>query len=344
LTAAREIRKLAEDGKYVLVVEHDLAILDLMCDYGCVLYGQSGAYGVITSPYPIKSAINIFLDGYIPAENMRFRESSLKFEIQDTAEYVKGTVQEYSYPGVTLTLDGFRLSVEEGSFASSEITVLLGENGMGKSMLVKMMAGIEGNDQKIQLSKLLVSHKPQKIVPKYKGTLRNLLLSKIHTAFTNQMFYEDVVKPLGLEYALDQEVQFLSGGEIQRTAIIICLGVNADLYLLDEPSAFLDADQRIAVAKVLKRFICSRKKSAFVVEHDLIVSTYLADKIVVFSGTPGLCSRAHKPVPLLDGMNSFLKDLDITFRRDPENSRPRVNKPESAKDKEQKKANKYFFV
>lgn len=85
------------------------------------------------------------------------------------------------------------------------------------------------------------------------------------------------------------------GGELQRVAIVLCLGAPADIYLIDEPSAYLDSEQRIAASKVIKRFIMHAKKTAFVVEHDFIMATYLADRVVVYDGTPGVETTAHTP-------------------------------------------------
>merc|ERR1711916_194219 len=93
----------------------------------------------------------------------------------------------------------------------------------------------------------------------------------------------------------------------------------------------------------IRRFIMHSKKTAFVVEHDFIMGTYLADKVVVYSGEPGIKCRAHTPQALLTGMNMFLKQLDVTFRRDPANYRPRINKLDSVKDSEQKSSGNYFF-
>ncbi|KAF9764907.1 Translation initiation factor RLI1 [Nosema granulosis] len=343
LFAAREIRNLCDDNKFVIVVEHDLAILDLMCDYGCVLYGQSGAYGVISVPYTIKAAINIFLDGHIPSENMRFRTSELKFNIAQTLDSTVSTRDQFYYPALKKTYKNFELNVASGYFSESEIVVFLGENGMGKTTLVGMIAGLVKPDNEEEFTKLTYSLKPQKILPKFKGTVRDLFMSKIRSSFTNDTFQNEVIKPMNIHYLYDQPVANLSGGELQRIAIAICLGKEANIYLLDEPSAFLDSDQRIIISKVIKRYIYGRKKCAFIVEHDLIVGTYLADKVIVFEGEPGVRSTAHEPMDLQTGMNVFLKNLDVTFRRDSSNYRPRVNKPGSAKDKTQKDENKYFF-
>lgn len=112
----------------------------------------------------------------------------------------------------------------------------------------------------------------------------------------------------------------------------MCLGKPAQAYLIDEPSAYLDAEQRIVAARVIKRFVRNCKRAAFVVEHDFIMATYLADRVIVFSGggegdEPGArTTRASTPQPLLTGLNGFLAALSITLRRDRENGRPRINK------------------
>jgi len=89
-------------------------------------------------------------------------------------------------------------------------------------------------------------------------------------------------------------------------------------------------------SRVIKRFIMHAKKTAFIVEHDFIMATYLADRVIVFDGQPGIDAHANKPESLLTGCNTFLKNLDVTFRRDPTNFRPRINKGNSQLDQEQK--------
>lgn len=352
LTAAKEIRRLAEeDEKYVLVVEHDLAILDLLSDYGCVLYGKSGAYGVISTPFSIKMAINIFLDGFIPTENMRFREMALKFNAHPVDEFAAIVKKNFQYSNCVKTYKSpegqalFQLQISAGTYSSSEIIVLLGENGMGKTTMVGLLAGLipGDNDANTLALGMEISVKPQRIIPQFRGTVQDLLAKKLKGKQHDPEFQNTVIKPLHIEYLLESEIQSLSGGELQRIALIICLGKEADVYLIDEPAAFLDVDQRIAVGKILKNFAQTKNKTLFVVEHDLLLVTYIADRIVVFSGTPGKSAIATAAMDSKDGMNTFLRHLDITFRQDPTNHRPRVNKPGSAKDKEQKSKSTYFF-
>lgn len=242
LRAARTIRGLLNPDCYVVAVEHDLSVLDYLSDFICCLYGKAGMYGVVTMPYSVRegasrfiisqgiivilkiSGINIFLDGFIPTENLRFRDDSLSFKMVETAEEVLlDKTRHYSYPAMTKTLGGFKLTVEAGDFTDSEIIVMLGENGTGKTTLVRLLAGDKPDDETDKQT-FAVSLKPQTISPKFQGTVRMLLLKQIKSAFMHPQFQTDVVKPMMIENIVDQDVQTLSGGELQRVAIVLALG------------------------------------------------------------------------------------------------------------------------
>ncbi|XP_034021069.1 ATP-binding cassette sub-family E member 1-like [Thalassophryne amazonica] len=345
LKAAITIRSLITPDRYIIVVEHDLSVLDYLSDFICCLYGVPSAYGVVTMPFSVREGINIFLDGYVPTENLRFRETSLVFKVAETAneEEVK-RLRHYQYPDMQKTMGEFMLTIKGGEFTDSEIMVMLGENGTGKTTFIRMLAGGLKPDSGGEVPLLNVSYKPQTISPKFKGSVRALLHEKIRDAYTHPQFITDVMKPLQIESIIDQDVQNLSGGELQRVALTLCFGQTADVYLIDEPSAYLDSEQRLMAARVIKRYILHAKKTAFVVEHDFIMATYLADRVIVFDGIPSKNTSANTPQSLLAGMNRFLSLLEITFRRDPNNFRPRINKLNSIKDTEQKKSGNYFFL
>ncbi|KAJ9556243.1 hypothetical protein OSB04_010857 [Centaurea solstitialis] len=351
LKAAQVIRSLLRPNSYVIVVEHDLSVLDYLSDFICCLYGKPGAYGVVTLPFSVREGINIFLEGYVPTENLRFRDESLTFKVaetpQETAEEIE-TYARYRYPTMSKTQGGFKLKVLEGEFTDSQIIVMLGENGTGKTTFIRMLAGLlkpdTVEDTDVEIPEFNVSYKPQKISPKFPHSVRHLLHQKIRDSYMHPQFVSDVMKPLQIEQLMDQEVVNLSGGELQRVALCLCLGKPADIYLIDEPSAYLDSEQRIVASKVIKRFILHAKKTAFVVEHDFIMATYLADRVIVYEGTPSVDCTANAPQSLLTGMNLFLSHLNITFRRDPTNFRPRINKLNSTKDREQKFAGSYYYL
>lgn len=348
---ANLVRGLSKANNYIIVVEHDLSIMDLMCDYGCVLYGEPGAYGVISLPFTVREAINIFLNGMLPTENIRFRKEQLTFRMHEQEDKQEpemdkeeNTLGSVAYPRMKKTWEksGFVIDASPGEFAAPEIIVLLGENGMGKTSFIKMLSGETRADDEVDPPRMDVSIKPQKIVPKYGDTVRKLFLIKAKHALVDSLFTVEVLNPLGIDKLFDKKVKELSGGELQRVAIALCLSKPASIYLLDEPSAYLDSDQRIIVAKAIKRFITSQKKVAFVVEHDMIMATYIADRVIVFSGAPGAKCEAGPPCSLVSGLNRFLKELNVTFRKDAENHRPRINTPNSAKDREQKDSGNYF--
>ncbi|RYC61876.1 hypothetical protein CHU98_g4325 [Xylaria longipes] len=343
LSAGRMIRSLLDVKNYVIVVEHDLSVLDYLSDYICVLYGQPAVYGVVTLPYSVREGINIFLDGHIPTENLRFRDESLTFRISEgTDEFQADKDRAFTYPMMEKMLGNFKLRIDAGDFTDSEILVMMGENGTGKTSFCRLLAGALKPDNAKKVPDMRVSLKPQTITPKFEGTVRQLFFKRIKQAFLSPQFQTDVVKPLKLDDFIDQEVKNLSGGELQRVAIVMALGLPADIYLIDEPSAYLDSEQRIIAARVIKRFIMSVKKTAFIVEHDFLMATYLADRVIVFDGQPGIDAHANAPESLLTGCNKFLKNLDVTFRRDPTNYRPRINKLNSQLDQEQKLSGNYI--
>lgn len=345
LSAAKIIRSLLRADDYVICVEHDLSVLDYLSDFICVLYGKPAVYGVVTLPASVREGINIFLDGNIPTENLRFREESLTFRIAEAAdEFMADRTRAFDYPKMEKTLGGFHLRIDAGDFTDSEIIVMMGENGTGKTTFCKMLAGAEKPDGTKKIPAMNISMKPQKITPRFQGTVRQLFFKKIKAAFLSPQFQTDVYKPLKMDDFIDQEVQNLSGGELQRVAIVLALGMPADIYLIDEPSAYLDSEQRIVAARVIKRFIMHAKKTAFIVEHDFIMATYLADRVIVFDGQPAVDARANSPESLLTGCNKFLKNLDVTFRRDPNSYRPRINKFHSQLDQEQKLSGNYVSI
>ncbi|XP_073353148.1 ABC transporter E family member 2 [Aegilops tauschii subsp. strangulata] len=314
LKAAQVIRSLLRANSYVIVVEHDLSVLDYMSDFICCSYGKPGAFGVVTLPFSVREGINVFLAGFVPTENLRFQDESLTFKIveaQENAEEIE-TYQRYKYPTMSKTIGNFKLTVMEGEFTDSQIVVMLGENGTGKTTFIKMLAGrlkpdtVEGAE--IEIPKFYVSHKPQQLETKFQGTVSQLLHQKIPDSCAHPQFRSDVIKPLQIEQLMDWQVTNLSGGERQRVALCLCLGKPADIYLIDEPSASLDSEQRIVASKVIKRFILHAKKTAFVVEHDFIMATYLADKVIVYEGRPSVDCTANAPQTLLSGMNKFLSE------------------------------------
>jgi ATP-binding cassette subfamily E protein 1 len=191
---------------------------------------------------------------------------------------------------------------------------------------------------------LEVSYKPQYISAEYEGTVQELLVRTAKEKLNSSWYKTEILQPLGIITLLDRNVTELSGGELQKVAITTCLSRDADLYLLDEPSAYLDVEERLNMARAVRRVIESHDVTAFVVEHDVVAQDFVADRLMVFTGKPGVKGIAEPPTNLRDGMNMFLKEMRVTFRRDPTTQRPRVNKEGSKLDNFQKKIGEYYYV
>ncbi|MGQ4913624.1 MAG: ribosome biogenesis/translation initiation ATPase RLI [Candidatus Asgardarchaeia archaeon] len=346
IKAAKLIHKLSEEGRTVVIVEHDLAVLDYLSDTVCIFYGKPGTYGIVSLPYAVRTGINIYLDGYLPEENVRFRDESIKFHASPVTERQWAAEEVlFSYDYLEKAYNGFKLTVEPGDIHKGEVIGILGPNGIGKTTFVKLIAGlIEPTKGKVETEGLKISYKPQYLQSDYDGFVNTLLLQAIGPRVTQSDFKSSVLRPLGVDKLLDMQVSRLSGGELQRVAIAACLGRDADIYLLDEPSAFLDIEERLAMVRVIRRVTKNLGKAAFVVEHDIIVQDAISDRLIVFSGAPGKEGYAQRPVGLREGMNIFLRSVGVTFRRDPQTGRPRVNKEGSRLDRMQKEQGEYYYI
>jgi len=346
LQVAKAIRTLKQDGKIVIVAEHDLAILDYLSDQICVFYGDPGVYGVVSHVHGVRVGINIYLEGYIPDENVRFRKDSIIFHVKPPSAGLTVGESLLQWSEIKKSFGEFEFQAVPGEVKRGEVVGIFGPNGIGKTTFVKILAGIEEADSGETSNEdgLKVSYKPQYISLQYKGTVEELLKETAEKEFGTSLYNSQILQPLKMQLLMDRDLTELSGGELQRVAIAACLSKEAELYLLDEPSAYLDVEDRLSVARTIRRVIENRKVTAFVVEHDVVAQDFIADRLMIFTGEPGIRGFANPPTDLRNGMNSFLKDMTITFRRDPQTKRPRVNKEGSRLDREQKKIGEYYYL
>ncbi|MBU5558023.1 MAG: ribosome biogenesis/translation initiation ATPase RLI [Candidatus Aenigmatarchaeota archaeon] len=339
LAAAKLIRELATDSA-VMAVEHDLATLDYLADRIHIFYGVPGAYGIVSKPYSCRVGINAFLDGYIKEDNVRFRPEAIDFKIVRTAS--TATMKPVlEWTELKKKFKGFELNISSGSLFAGEVLGIFGANALGKTTFAKMLAGELEPDSGTITKTLKISYKPQYITSDFKGTVAELLGTVVDVH--SEEFRSDVLRPLELERIFEAQVSMLSGGELQRVAIALCLGRQAEIYLLDEPSAFLDSEQRLAVAKAIRKLAERKGCSVMVIDHDLLFLSYLADRAMLFTGISSVQGAAEQ-LDLAPAFNKFLMSLGITFRADPTTRRPRANKPGSQMDTEQKAAGKYFVL
>nr|AQS32395.1 hypothetical protein [uncultured archaeon] len=336
INVSRFIRSLANENTAVMVVEHDLIIFDYMSDLAHIMYGAEDVYGSVSGLKPVKNAINVYLEGYLNEENIRFRGKKIKFEPRKPF-FKKQKEELISWNLLSKKLGKFSLSTEEGSISKGEVIGVLGENGIGKTTFVKVLAGEIKKDDGELNEKVKVSYKPQYLESNDELVIN--ILSNTIKKYTNQ-----IINPLNIKPLFEKKLNELSGGELQRVAIAYCFGNDAELYLLDEPSAYLDVEQRLIVSKVIRDFVELENKSALIVDHDLLFLDYLSDKLMVFEGVPAKNGIVKGPFSMEDGMNMFLSKLGITLRRDKESLMPRVNKLESKLDREQKEKGKFYYT
>jgi ATP-binding cassette subfamily E protein 1 len=338
ISAAKLIRDLASE-RPVVIVEHDLAILDMLADTVHVGYGKPAVFGIITRPKGVRVGINQYLDGFLAEENVRFRDSAVVFEKRT---HDKGSDREilFEIPVMTKEYDAFHLSVTGGTIRAGEVLGIVGANGIGKSTFARLLAGAETPTMGKIETTLRIAYKPQYIKADTSDTVETYLRAR-STKFDSSLYQHEIIESLSLGVILQSPVDSLSGGELQRVAIAGCLSSPADLYILDEPSAHLDVEQRVKVTRMIKRHAEGKSAGIMVIDHDIYLIDMISERILVFEGEPGRRGTAAGPFLMREGMNRFLEALEVTFRRD-QSGRPRINKPGSFLDREQKARGEFY--
>jgi len=349
LNLLRALDELRPKQSYMFVVDHDIMFLDYVADLVVIAYGVPGVYGYFSSPYTAKAGIDNYLKGFLPAENMKIRDEAIVFKLHDVRDEVVtlSEVELISWSQIFKKLDTFELVVEEGKVKKGEVIGIIGPNGIGKTTFIRILAGEIKPDNGYVTSPLLtVSYKPQYLsVDTLKCETVEECIKKVNKDALNESswLYGEIVKRLGVERILKKNVKSLSGGELQKLYIVLSLIKDADVYLLDEPSSHIDVEDQLSVARAIRRVARLRKVPIFVVDHNILLIDYAIDRLMVFLGEPGMKGFGKAPTSVSRAFNEFLKDVNVTVRRDPDIGRPRINKPDSYLDRYQKLTGNYFY-
>jgi len=336
INVANFLRSLVRDEVGIVVVEHDLVVLDFLADLTHLVFGESGAYGIVSQPKHTRNAINVYLDGFLKEENMRFRDHAITFSSSPDSRVSSDEIL-LEWKDLSVKLDKFELSSGVGCLKKKQVVGVFGRNGIGKTTFAKVLAGVVKCDSGSLSSEVSVSYKPQYLETESDELVESFLGDVV------EKYRHSIIRPLHIEHLLLRKLNELSGGELQRVSIAKCLSAESDVYLLDEPSAYLDVEQRLVVAKLIKERVDQTERTALVVDHDLIFIDSVSDDLMIFSGEPGSVGRVDGIFSMRDGMNSFLSSLGITLRRDEESKRPRINSKGSRLDNEQKASGNYYY-
>ncbi len=349
LRVARAIGDLAREGKYIVVIDHDLAVMDYLADIVVILYGKPGAYGIVSGVKGAKEGINEYLRGYLASENMLIRSEPIKFKTSPPPREVRKERILVEWEELEKRLGDFRLVAKPGQLMKGEVVGVVGPNGIGKTTFARIIVGEVAPDSGVVIpyGPVRISYKPQyirDIAAKYPdATVRELLAKVAGSDYQSKVHWPDLASGLLITPLLDRELSSLSGGELQRVMIAAALLKDAELYVLDEPMAYLDIEQRIRTARVIARIVEEREASVLFIEHDVTMLDYVSSSVMVFEGEPGKLGIANPPMDLRSGMNIFFKGQDITFRRDAHNGRPRINKRGSVLDRVQREVGEYYY-
>lgn len=347
------IISLKNHNKYVMVIDHDLSMLDFIADEISIGFGVAGAYGVMSSSITVAEGINQYLNGYITSMNLRFRETEFSFKTSSSnssfdvdEEKIKliaydGDVINYEYD------DGrpnFNLIIPPNAFRPRTLTLILGKNGTGKTTFIRTISNKIVGENGVYV-------KPQYISPnnyiKENGEypkVIELFYERIRNSYVSPEFQSEVIRPLKMKKIENRRVNELSGGELQLLEMVLCLGTPRFVYFIDEPSANLDIEKRLILTGILRKFICKNKHSCvYIVEHDISMSVSIAQftpsQILMIEN--GIVSDYMN---FNDGIQHFLETLNVTMRLSVETNRPRINKLGSRLDTEQKLSGMYYPI
>jgi iron complex transport system ATP-binding protein len=216
-------------------------------------------------------------------------ENHIAIELQDlTIGYRKGNIQ-------LKILEKLSARLHKG-----EMVCLVGENGVGKSTLLRTISGV----QQPLSGKVLINQRPLEEISSmdlartislvltdriYAGNLSVKELVALgrypYTNWLGKLRKEDhqkidwALEITGTKYLEDQLISELSDGQFQKTLIARALAQDSDMIILDEPTAHLDIVNKITILKLLKDLASNTGKSILMATHELELSLQVADFI-----------------------------------------------------------------
>ncbi len=337
ILVAKVLRDLKQEGKTIVVVEHDMGLLDYLSDYVCVLYGEAGVYGIASRLMVSRVGVNSYLEGYLKAENIRIRDEPIRFSVRPPPSESESS-ESLIWQESKTRLNGFELLIDAGRVSRGQVIGVVGPNGIGKTtFILKIMRDFFGEDNPS------ISYKPQYLSGKFIGNVASVLGKSTGEEGIPSWMETELIKPLRIDRIMEREVDTLSGGELQSVAVCSCLLKQSQFYFLDEPCSYLDIEQRMAVQKAIRRITEAKASTTFVVEHDILFVDFVSDQLMVLDGEPAVRGHVNRPLSMREGMNKVLSNLSITFRRDLGTKRPRINKPGSRSDVRQKAAGSFYY-
>lgn len=335
---AKMIKELGKKSR-VIVVDHDLATLDFVSDEIQIVYGEPGAYGIFSQTKGINRAINEYLEGNLKEENIKYRNYSIHFKpLSQRKEFSKELFLEI--PKLEKSFNDFKLNINNFNLYKGQVVAIMGANGLGKSTFLNILSGKLKADN-IDLKLKDVTYKEQDLESSDLN-VKEYLMNKGKNIFSDKWLNSILIEKLNLERLYDESVKNLSGGELQKINIVGTLAKDTQLILMDEPSAFIDVEDRLKVAEIIKEFTIKKEVCTIIVDHDIQFVDYLADSLLVFEGIPSKKGEVFGPFEKNEGMNRILKNLKITYRKDKETNRARINKEGSQLDQIQKIKGEYY--
>ncbi|MBI5225339.1 ATP-binding cassette domain-containing protein [Candidatus Micrarchaeota archaeon] len=299
-------------NRKVLIVDHDISLLSYLCKQSYLLFGEPSAYGIVSQVYATDRAINMFMEGHIGPENMRFREEAIAYR-----HYVSETHKNK-------LLEIPKLKAERGEFKiendlqipifEGEIVGIAGKNGIGKSTFCREIFDRQGEGAAF---KEQILNRENSLAGKYFQR--------------NDLFSDNYIKAMKMAKLEFYDIRKLSGGELQKLEIFKTLNQQKPLYVLDEPTNMLDVRARIMLSKMMRER-AENNCAIIVVDHDLEFLYNSVDRLLVMNGESGKSGHVEGIYEKEEGVSRLLSDFDLSYRRDNESKRLKLNKAGSKKD------------